>query len=136
MDATLDSCAKPPRWMKEKKMSLSLETSKLGEWMILHCKGRIVFRDEAAALSQTVAELLEQTRHFVLDLQGVNAIDSGGLGELVALHMWARAAGCRLRFSGLSSRIHRLLELTNLTSILEIYATEEDAVEACEPEMA
>jgi len=33
-----------------------------------------------------------------------------------------------LKMTGLSSRIRHLLELTNLTSVFEIYATEEEAL--------
>ena len=115
---------------KEQELSLRLETSSLGNAVVVHCHGRIVYRYEAAALSYKVSELLERRKVVILDLQHVSAIDSAGLGELVALHMWARGHGCLLRLSGLSSRIHDLLRLTNLTSLLEVFATDEDAAEA------
>jgi len=113
---------------KEDSLSLVLEASKLGEAAILHCKGRIVFRDEVIELSRVVGDAIQNARVLILDLQGVSAIDSAGLGELVALHMWAQANCCLLKMVGLSSRIRRLLELTNLTSVFEIYATEADAI--------
>lgn len=112
---------------KEQELSLRLETSSLGNAVVVHCHGRIVYRYEAAALSYKVAELLENRRMVILDLQHVTSIDSAGLGELVALHMWARGHGSVLRLTGLNSRIHDLLRLTNLTSLLEIFATEEHA---------
>jgi anti-sigma B factor antagonist len=89
-----------------------------------------VYRYEAAALSHRVAGLLESHRLVILDIQHITAIDSAGLGELIALNMWAQGHGRTLRLTGVSSRIHSLLRLTNLTSVLEIYATEEDAAEA------
>ena len=113
---------------KEDSLSLVLEASKLGEAAILRCKGRIVFRDEVIELSRVVGDAIQNARVLILDLQGVSAIDSAGLGELVALHMWAQANCCLLKMVGLSSRIRRLLELTNLTSVFEIYATEADAI--------
>ena len=122
--------------IKEQELSLRLETSILGNAIIVHCSGRIVYRYEAAALSHKVAGLLENHSLVILDLQHVSAIDSAGLGELVALHMWAQAHGRCVRLSGVSSRMHALLKLTNLTSILEIYATEEHALEASQPEVA
>src|SRR5690242_10020409 len=106
---------------KEQELSLRLETSSLGNAVVVHCHGRIVYRYEAAALSYKVSELLERRKVVILDLRHVSAIDSAGLGELVALHMWARGHGCLLRLSGLSSRIHDLLRLTNLTSLLEVF---------------
>ena len=113
---------------KEDSLSLVLEAGKLGEAAILRCKGRIVFRDEVIELSRVVGDAIQNARVLILDLQGVSAIDSAGLGELVALHMWAQANSCLLKMVGLSSRIRRLLELTNLTSVFEIYATEADAI--------
>lgn len=114
--------------MKEGSLSLSVEASRLGDAIVLHCKGRIVFRDEVVELSKVVGDVIPAARCVVLDLHGVSVIDSAGLGELVALHMWAQANACALKITGLSSRIRRLLELTNLTSVFEIYATEADAV--------
>jgi len=75
-----------------------------------------------------VGESIEASDVVILDLKGVSAIDSAGLGEMVALHMWARGHGHALKMTGLSSRIRHLLELTNLTSVFEIYATEEEAL--------
>ncbi len=121
---------------KEQELSLRLETTRLGSAVVVHCRGRIVYRYEAAALSNKVAGLLEKSKLVIIDLQHVTAIDSAGLGELVALHMWARGHGAVLRVAGVSSRIHQLLQLTNLTSLLEIFATEEQAAEPVRIEVA
>ncbi len=124
--------AKLPAYIsKEAKLSLSLHTSKLAGVTVIHCRGRIVVREEAEALSCAVAAVLRQSKHVILELQGVTAIDSGGMGELVALHMWAQGCGGSLKLSGLSSRLLYLLELTNLTSVFEIFPTQEAALHAC-----
>jgi len=57
--------------------------------MIIHCEGRIVYRDEAAALSRVVGEALQDTREVILDFEGVESLDSAGLGELVLAHISA-----------------------------------------------
>jgi anti-anti-sigma factor len=113
------------------ELPLKLQTTTLGDITIIYCRGRIVFRQEAAALSDVVSHVLEHSKHLILELQGVTAIDSGGIGELVALHMWAQACGASLKLSGLSSRLLCLLELTNLTTVFEIFPTEEAALKAC-----
>jgi anti-anti-sigma factor len=125
-------CAVPLVDTKEQGLSLHLETSRLGNAMVVHCRGRIVYRYEAMALSHKVARLLEQSWVVILDLQQVSAIDSAGLGELVSLHMWARGQDRSLKLCGLSSRLRALLELTNLTSVLEVHATEEYAEQAAQ----
>ena len=53
---------------KESKLKLSLETRNHGDVIIVHCQGRIVYRDEAAALSRLVGEVLQHTSKLVLDL--------------------------------------------------------------------
>jgi anti-anti-sigma factor len=116
---------------KEEELSLSLQTSKLGDVTVIYCRGRIIFRNEAEALSHAVTAALQQSKHIILELQGVTAIDSGGMGELVALHMWTQGYGATLKLSGLSSRLLYLLELTNLTAVFEIFPTQEAAMTAC-----
>src|ERR1700692_918279 len=68
---------------KESTLKLSLETRNRGDVMIVHCQGRIVYRDEAASLSHVVGEVLHHGGKVVLDLGGVTSIDSAGIGELV-----------------------------------------------------
>src|SRR5207253_9008283 len=74
---------------EEKELSLHMETQHRGDAIVLHCMGRIVFRDEAAALSRPVGDLLQRTQHLVVDLSGVETIDSACLARLLRLHMWA-----------------------------------------------
>jgi anti-sigma B factor antagonist len=116
--------------VRESVLALSVEASRYGKAIVLHCKGRIVFRDEVIKLSQVVGESVECSELVILDIKGVSAIDSAGLGELVSLHMWARGHGCTLKMTGLSSRIRHLFDLTNLSSVFEIYATEAEAAVA------
>src|ERR1700747_1443084 len=65
---------------KELKLKLTLETRNRGDVAIVHCQGRIVYRDEAAALSRVVGEVLQQARNVVLDLCGGSLMDKAGLG--------------------------------------------------------
>lgn len=116
---------------QEENLSLSLQARKLGDVTVIFCRGRIVLRHEAEALSYTVAAALQQSKHIILELKGVTAIDSAGMGELVALHMWAQGYGATLKLSGLSSRLLYLLELTNLATVFEIFPTQEAALTAC-----
>lgn len=117
-------------------MSLSLNIERMGNATVLRCNGRIVFRDEVMALSKAAGELLEQRQQLVLDFAGVTALDSAGLGELVALHMWAQAKNCRLKIARPTKQVAYLLELTNLSSILTIVSSEKEALLEPEAEVA
>ena len=113
---------------KEWKLKLSLETRNLGDVIIVYCQGRIVYRDEAAALSRVVGELLEQGRRVVLDLSGVSSIDSAGIGELALLQSWAQAGNVGLKCAAPNRFVTSLLELTNLDSVLEVHPSVDSAL--------
>jgi anti-sigma B factor antagonist len=118
---------------KELTLKLSLETYNRGDVMIVHCQGRIVYRDEAAALSRLVGEILENGGKVVLDLGGVSSIDSAGIGELAFLYTWARSQNADLKCASPSPLVRELLDLTNLDSVLEIHPSVPEALAAFQP---
>ena len=115
---------------KELKLKLSLETRNRGDVIIVHCQGRIVYRDEAAALSRVVGEVLQQARKLVLDLTGVSSMDSAGIGELALLQTWAQRQNVSLKCAGPTPLVKTLLDLTNLDSVLEVHPTVDAALES------
>lgn len=119
-----------PLPIKEPQLKLSLETRHLGDIMVVHCEGRIVYRDEAAALSRVVTEALKNTREVVLDLEGVQRIDSAGLGELARIATAGGAKRGRLKLAGVNPRVMQLLRLTNLASVFEIHESLMDALDS------
>jgi anti-sigma B factor antagonist len=115
---------------KESKLKLSLETRNRGDVTIVHCQGRIVYRDEAAALSRMVSEVLQNGGKVILDLSGVSSIDSAGIGELAFLHTWAQSQNADLKCASPSPLVRNLLDLTNLDSVLEIHPSVPEALAA------
>ena len=115
---------------KESTLKLSLETRNLGDAIIVHCQGRIVYRDEAAALSRLVGDVMTQGRKLVLDLSGVSSIDSAGIGELALLYTWSQREKVDFKVAGPNTFVRNLLGLTNLDSVLEIHSSVDNAIEA------
>ena len=120
---------------EESKVKLKLKIREIEDVTVIHCQGRIAYRDEALALSEKVSELLPDTRQLVLELSGVEMIDSAGLGELVLALMAAQAQNCTLKLAAPRKSVRDLLQLTNLTSVFEIHATVDDAVLASRGQM-
>jgi|SRR5207302_4966252 len=114
--------------LKESTLKLSLETRNRGDVIVVHCQGRIVYRDEAAALSRLVGEILEHGSKLVLELSGVSTMDSAGIGELVLLRTWAQERNAELKCAGANPIVRTLLELTNLDSVLEVHPSLEAAL--------
>jgi anti-sigma B factor antagonist len=95
---------------------------------IVHCQGRIVYRDEATALSDKIVQMLPNARKLIIDLTSVEMIDSAGLGELVVLYVWAQAKGNSIKLAAPDRRVREVLELTNLASVFPIHPTLDEAL--------
>jgi len=117
-----------PDSRKELKLKLSLEMRNHGDVIIVHCQGRIVYRDEAAVLARVVGEVLQQAKHLVLDLSGVSSIDSAGMGELALLQTLAQGKNVTLKCAGPNALLRTLLDLTNLDTVLEVHPSVEAAL--------
>ena len=115
-------------WVRTRESKLKLRLETVGDIAILYCRGRISYRDEAVQFSKRVAELLPRTQRLVVELSGVEMIDSAGLGELVLALLWAQANGCAIRLAGPRSTLRETLEVTNLASVFEIHPSCQDAV--------
>jgi anti-sigma B factor antagonist len=113
-----------------KESKLSLETRNRGDVIIVHCHGRIVYRDEAAALSRLVGDILKDGSKLVLELSGVSAMDSAGIGELALLQTWAQERKAELKCAGANVRVRTLLDLTNLDSVVEVHPSLDAALES------
>jgi anti-sigma B factor antagonist len=130
----LGSRIHPVQAASEKRLILNLE-AQAGGAVVLHCQGRIIFGLEARTLTEIVSEVLPSARRMVVDLSGVEIVDSAGLGELVLLHMWAEAAGYVLKFASPRNSVRHLLELTNLVAVFDAYGSVAEAMVAMNQEV-
>ena len=119
-----------PAEAAESKLRLKVQVTNIGKISVVNCSGRIVYREEATALSSSIMTLSPRPDCIVLDLSGVAAMDSAGLGELVVLYMWADAFGCQIKLAGAGDCIRQMLELTNLSSVFSMYASSAQAIES------
>ena len=111
-------------------MQLKMSTRTVKGILVLDCNGRIVFGEESADLRDTVKRLLGETKQLVLNLGGVNYIDSGGLGTLVALYTTAHNASGSIKLCNLTQRVGDLLQVTKLLTVFEVYDTEDAAIDS------
>jgi anti-sigma B factor antagonist len=75
----------------------------------------------AAWVKTEALRLLGDASDVVLDLSGVDFLDSAGVGVLVGLFKNARLRGGRARFCGLTPGVRSVLEIIQLDRIFEIY---------------
>ena len=81
-------------------------------------------------LRDNLRKLIAENKRIVLNLGGVNYIDSGGLGTLVSLYTTAHNAGGSIKLANLTQRVGDLLQVTKLVTIFEVYDSEEEAIES------
>jgi anti-sigma B factor antagonist len=111
-------------------MQLSLNTRTVKDVLIVDCHGRIVFGEESAMLRDTVRKLIATNKRIVLNLGGINYIDSGGLGTLVSLYTTAHNSGGAIKLANLTQRVGDLLQVTKLVTVFEVYESEDQAIES------
>jgi anti-sigma B factor antagonist len=111
-------------------MALRLRTLVASDVFIIHCDGRIVYGDEGATLRERIKSLLAGTSRIVVNLNGVDSIDSGGLGILVGLLVSARNRGGDLKLVSPSEHVSGVLRQTRVDTIFRIYGSDDEALAA------
>lgn len=111
-------------------MQLKLSTRTIDGVMVVDCSGRIIFGEESAELRDLVKKLIPENKKILLNLGGVNYIDSGGLGTLVAIYTTARNAGVSVKLANLTQRVGDLLQVTKLLTVFEVYDSEGKALQS------
>jgi anti-sigma B factor antagonist len=82
----------------------------------------------AAEVKSEALRLVADVPDVVVDLTGVEFLDSAGVGVLVGLFKNSRLRGGRARFCGVTPGVRTVLELIQLDRIFEIYDDVEEAV--------
>jgi anti-anti-sigma factor len=98
--------------------------------MVIRCAGRIVTGKETELLQQEIEKHTLETKKFVLHMEEVKFVDSGGLGAMVRLAGVLRFYHGDLKLCLLSPFVHQVLEATALLKVFQTYATEKEAVDA------
>ncbi|MGD0666130.1 MAG: STAS domain-containing protein [Bryobacteraceae bacterium] len=116
-------------------MGLEIQQREHEGIVILDLKGRITLGPEASALRDKVKELNNAGSHnLVLNLAGIDFIDSTGLGALVMCATSLRKSQGNVKLLNLNRRTCELLVMTKLATVFEIFTEEQDAVNSFFPD--
>ena len=118
--------------MKDKTpVRMQAGTRQVGDVILVDVSGRITLGEGNVMLREIVRELADKgNKRIVLNLAGVNYIDSSGMGELVKTHTTIRNNGGELKLASLSKRVHDLLQMTRLSSVFDIHKDENSAIQS------
>lgn len=96
---------------------------------VLSMDGSITLGAGDITLRDLVKELVGKGhKKIVLDLGGVNFMDSTGLGEMVAAFSHARGQQATVKLCSLTKKIDDLMQITQLASVFETYDSLDEAV--------
>lgn len=110
-------------------INLYINERRVEDVTILDLKGRERIRGTTMALHESIRCLAREGKvQVLLDLASVKHIDSGGLGELVASHVTLDENGGALKLMHMSESVHKLMTVTKLLTIFDVYDDEPEAL--------
>lgn len=115
-------------------MSLEIEQREREGIPVLDLRGRITVGQEAGLLRERVGALAATgLKNVILNMAGVDYIDSTGLGALVVSATSLRKSGGNMRLLDLNKRNLELLVITKLATVFDLFTDEQDAVNSFFP---
>ena len=110
---------------------MQIEERRVGEVTILALAGKLTVADGHVLLKERVGALIRGGhKKLLLNLSEVPYVDSAGLGEVVRAYIAVNQQGGKLKLLGVARRIRDLLALTKLLTVLEVFETEQDALDS------
>ena len=108
---------------------LRINERPVGDTDLLELSGRLVFDDGDQILRERIHALVDAgSRRIVLDLRDVTYVDSGGIGAVVEMYLHLTKVGGRLALMRPGPCARRVLQITHLTSALDVFEDEETAI--------
>ena len=109
-------------------MDLVVRVEEQGGWAVARVSGDIDLTSAPRLRERIVQVVVGGQPRVVLDLQGVDFVDSTGLGVIVGVLKRTRSQGGDLRLVSTRSGLQKILALTGLDQALPLAATVEEAL--------
>jgi len=104
------------------------KTSRVGDVTVVEMTGRLLLGNALGYAENAINRLIDDgTRKLVLDLAGLDYIDSSGLGMLLFCGGRMEQAGGRMRVSGATPAVARVLQIAHADRVIQLDADLETA---------
>jgi len=101
---------------------MSVTSERSGEVVIIHAGPARLMHPSLADFSSSVkGQLTSGERKLVINMSGVEYLDSAAIGCLMDLYRQATQAGATLKLAGVQKRVDTMLTLVGANQFLEIY---------------
>jgi anti-sigma B factor antagonist len=109
-------------------MQLRTEVSELGGWTVVSLYGELDVATAPSLREQLIGLVNDGSTQLVLDLEGIDFLDSTGLGTLIGALRRARTHGGDLRLVCTETRVTRLFEIPGLDKAVPLLPSLDAAV--------
>jgi anti-sigma B factor antagonist len=110
--------------------NFSITIRQAGAVSLLDISGRLT-SFETGALRDSISRLLKQGhKDIVLNLSGLQYLDSSGIGELARAYVSVVKQSGQMKVIGLSSRVEEILKVTHLYQVFPEFPDEEAALKS------
>ena len=108
-------------------MEISQETMAPGK-AVIRLQGKVMISEASDRIGAAVEEMVRAgTRTVIIDLSGVTALDSTGIGYLIAGYNRITAAGGDMRMAGATGHILQNFRVNQLDRVFAFYPSVEAA---------
>ncbi|HXM97306.1 MAG TPA: STAS domain-containing protein [Candidatus Dormibacteraeota bacterium] len=111
-------------------MNFSVSIRQSDDVSIVEMKGHLT-SFELGAMREAIQGLLKQGRtNILLNLSGLQYLDSSGVGELVRNYMSVVKRGGTMKVVGLGPKVEEILKITQLHQVFQEFPDERSAMES------
>jgi len=126
------NCLRITKQITYQRNEMDISHHKKGDVIVIKLEGENLDAQETPDFKQKANDLIskEGSNHVVLDLSGLNFIDSTGLGSFLSLMRGLNSSKGDMKLANMSSPIHTIFELVCMHKIFEIYDSVDEAIAA------
>jgi anti-sigma B factor antagonist len=105
------------------------EIRDVGDVRVITLSGKITIGTGDVKIRELINSALDDGKNkILLDLADVSAIDSSGIGEMVACYTTVTKRDGQLKLMRLSPKINDILHVTQLITVFDVFDSEDEAL--------
>ena len=105
---------------------MNVKVRKIDSVAVLDLDGPLTLAENTLKLHNLLEALLkENQRQFVLNMRNVKLMDCAGIGQMILCYRRIREKGGDLKLLNLTGRLHYLLKMMRLLTVIEVFDDEQ-----------
>src|SRR5437899_12198232 len=123
-------CSPVDRVITGEAKNVSVSIQQAGPISLVDVSGRLTFFEVGALRDSISRQLKPGRKNIVLNLSGLQYLDSSGIGELAKIYVSVVKVDGQLKVVGLSPKVEEILKITQLYQVFPEFPSEEAALQS------